>query len=215
MGSPKARLRLRLVAVNLLLTLALLSGVELVCRYREQPELERRKLPPKGASELRVFAFGGSTVYGAPVPQFGFVSQMLYWLRRIYPDRDIRIYNFGMPGVATNYVLQQVTRRLADQPDLIIVVTGHNEFIGGGGQSTQKHGWLVRLGETLSQDSAAVRLLNRVFSRIRSSRGVYVMPCQVVPLDWRSASFAMQLTAFENDLTLVVQRVQQRGVKLF
>jgi len=98
----KGRRALRIIAVNLAVTCALLVAAELACRHVERVKNESllpanlRKLPPKGPSELRVFAFGGSTVYGVPVPEVAWVAQIQYWLKRLYPDRDIRVYNFGM-----------------------------------------------------------------------------------------------------------------------
>jgi len=208
--SPRTRRILSILCVNLLLTLALLTVIEIFARHREQ-DAGNRKLPPKGASELRVFAFGGSTVYGRPVPELAAMAQLRFWLPRLYPDRDIRIFNFGHTGAATSDVLEQVTRRLADQPDLVIVITGGNEFLSPGARAD---GWPARFHQTLLAHSATLRLLQLREERVMASRKEFVMPCQVAPWDRESAVFVRRMAGFEEDLKVIVQRVSERGIKL-
>src|SRR5262245_17821347 len=142
----RARRILLLIAGNLAVTAVLLTVVELVCRRVEQMRIDGqlpeqlRRLPPKESAELRVFTFGGSTVYGVPVPEVGFAAQLQYWLQNLYPERNIRVYNYGRWGKDTAYVLRQVEHRLDDDPDLVIVITGHNEFFG-----SPPHGRMDRL----------------------------------------------------------------------
>jgi len=101
MSSSRVRRVSLVIVVNIAITLVLLAAAELVCRRLEQAGIDRdlpvrlRDIPPRSPGELRVFAFGGSTVFGVPVPEVGFVAQLQYWLERRYPDRDIRIYNYG------------------------------------------------------------------------------------------------------------------------
>ncbi len=214
MVSPKAR-RLGLIAItNVAVAFALLTSIELACRHWEQARIEHsmsaelRTIPAKGSSEIRVFAFGGSTVFGLPVPEVAFVAQMQYWLHRLYPDRNIRVYNLAYPGVDTAYVLRQLTRRLDDQPDLVIVATGHNEFFG------PHHGRIDLIRDTLRLHFAAVRLLETyVEVRTRSRQG-YVMPCQVDVWDQQSASYKDRVADFSEELNHIVKRVRQRGIPL-
>ncbi len=214
MASPKTRRILWIAIINLVVAFALLAVIELFCRHLEQVQIERheparlRQLPPKGPLELRVFAFGGSTVFGLPVPEVGFVAQMQYWLRRLYPDRNIQVYNFGSPGMDTAYALRQLTRRLDDQPDLVIVITGHNEFFG------PHAGRIDRLRETLRVRFATMRILQLGADRITRSKKRNVMPCLVAPWDRESASFKSRMATFEEEMNLIVRRTSQRGVKL-
>ena len=183
----KAR-NIGLIAItNLVVVFALLTLIELACRHWERARMERdtpaelRRIPPKGPSEIRVFAFGGSTVFGLPVPEVAFVAQMQYWLHRLYPNCNIRIYNLGYPGADTAYVLRQLTRRLDDQPDLVIVATGHNEFFG------PHHGRIDRLRFTLRLHFATMRLLDHFVDEMMKYRQGYIMPCQVDVWDQESA----------------------------
>ena len=210
----KAR-KVGLIAVtNLVVGFALLTLIELACRHWEQARIERhmpaelRRIPPKGPSEIRVFAFGGSTVFGAPVPEVAFVAQVQYWLHRLYPNRNIRVYNFGYPAVDTAYVLRQLTRRLDDQPDLVIVATGVNDFFG------PHHGRIDRLRYTLRLHFATMRLLGQFdYAMMRSWQG-YIMPCQVDVWDQESASYKGRIATFNEELNQIVKRVRQKGVPL-
>jgi tetratricopeptide (TPR) repeat protein len=210
----KAR-KMGLIAVaNLAVAFALLTFIELACRHWEQARIERhmpaelRRIPPKGPSEIRVFAFGGSTVFGLPVPEVAFVAQIQYWLHRLYPNRNIRVYNLGSPGEDTAYVLRQLTRRLDDHPDLVIVATGHNEFFG------PHHGRIDRLRDTLRLHFATMRLLTHFVDARMKSRQAYVMPCQVDVWDQESASYKSRIATFNEELNQIVKRVRQKGVPL-
>jgi tetratricopeptide (TPR) repeat protein len=210
MSFPKTRRVLLVATVNLAVTLAILTGVELVCRYVEHVKTARRdpaqlqELPPKKPSELRVFAFGGSTVFGEPAPEVGFVAQMQHWLQRLYPNRAVDVYNFGAAGMDTDYVLRQVTRRLDDQPDLVIVITGHNEFFDP----------RDRVREMLKSHLATMRVLQGFFRQRLQSRRTDVMPCEVLPWDRESAAFKRRIAQFEEAVNLIVARTRERGVKL-
>ena len=86
--------------------------------------------PPKDEEILRVFVFGGSTVQGLPLPKVGLVSQFDYQIRHIFQEkRDLEIYNFGWSGYNSTMIRHLVASTIAQQPDLLIVYTAHNEFI--------------------------------------------------------------------------------------
>jgi tetratricopeptide (TPR) repeat protein len=206
---------LLIAVVNLSVTLVLLGGAELVCRHAEQASIDRklpaqlRTLSAKTPSELRVFAFGGSTVFGVPVPEVGFVAQMQYWLQRLYPDRNIRVYNYGWWAENTGYVLRQFTHRLEAQPDLVIVITGHNEFLG-----SPPSGGLDSIQQTLRSRFATVRLLRQGSSLIKKTPPSFVMPCEVVPWDRKAAYFKGKMAEFEASLQAIVRQASKAGVPL-
>ena len=206
----KAR-KVGLVAIaNLAVALALLTLIELACRHLERAWMERampaelKRIPPKGPSEIRVFAFGGSTVFGLPAPPVAFVAQTRYWLRRLYPNRNIRILNFGYPGEDTAYVLRQLTRWLDDQPDLVIVATGHNEFFG------PHHGRMDRLRFTLRLHFATMRLLDHFVEAMMNYRQGYIMPCQVDVWDPESAAYKGRIANFNEELNQIVKHAPER-----
>lgn len=216
MAMPKARRVLLIAAANLAVLFVLLGVTELACRVvaRATSQLrhpEQYKLAPKARSELRVFAFGASTVWGEPVPEVGFVAQMQYWLQRLYPDRNIRIYNFGEPGKDTGYVLNELIHRLDDQPDLMIVVTGGNEFLWW---APEPEGRIARVREMLSSHFATMRVLQWVIWKVTQSREEFLMPCRLQSWDRQSATFKSRMAAFDRNMSLIIGRAHQRGIPL-
>ncbi|HMD97593.1 MAG TPA: tetratricopeptide repeat protein [Terriglobia bacterium] len=213
MTSSKVGRVLLIAAINLGILLALMTVTELISRHVERakyPWTQPQQVAPKRGSELRVFAFGASTVWGEPVPEISFIAQMRYWLRRFYPDRDIRIYNFGARGKNTAYVLRELTSRLDEQPDLILVITGSNEFLTWGPEPEG----IARIPELLLSYSATTRLLQRAVGKVTGSRGVDPMPCQVQPWDRESDHFKSRLVTLEKEMRLIVERTSQRRIPL-
>lgn len=84
----------------------------------------------KPKQEFRIFVLGGSTVQGRPFStETAFPKWMELQLQAADPDRTYRTINCGGISYAS-YRLRPVLREvLAYQPDLIILATGHNEFL--------------------------------------------------------------------------------------
>ena len=213
MGTRIGRGALKVVAANIAITIGLLAVIELTSRVAEyvvdRQQLKNGQLPQKHDSELRVFVFGGSSVYGMPVPEVAFVAQMQYWLKRLYPERNIRIYNFGMPGANTRYALQEFHRRLADQPDLMIVITGHNEFLAP--FSSER---ATSVDEKLARYFSTVRLVDRALAHMMRYRKGAVTPDHVEPRDRLSVAFRNRVAVFEQSIRDMVSQARQHNVKL-
>src|ERR1043166_2583396 len=204
-------------------TLVVLAATELICRFvegrmdrvpkraptNEEPSKPPSSLPPKGASEVRVFLFGGSSVYGVPVPEVAFAAQMRYWLHRLYPDRDVKIYNFGWGGVDSQYGLHEFQTRLDAEPDLTIVITGHNEFL-----TRDSNEQLDSIRSKLARHLSAMRLVERSVTKKAQSERNNVMPSQILPWDRRSASFRQRIATFEQSVKAIVSAAQQRNAPL-
>ncbi len=202
--------RLLLFVAGSVFTFASLTVTELVCRHLEQARTPGVQVPLKKGAEFRVFVFGGSGVWGEPVPEVSFIALMRYWLRRLYPDRDIRVYNFGERGTDTAYVLRELTGRLDEQPDLIVAITGANEFLRRGPEPEG----IARVRELLFSYSATMRLFQREVGRITGSQGVDLMPCQVQPWDRESAEFKSRIATLEKEMKLIVELTSQRRIPL-
>ena len=85
------------------------------------------KKQPNG---FRVFCLGGSTVHGRPYQhKTSFSAWMQLELAARYPDRRIEIVNCGGISYASYRLLPILREVLDHQPDLIVVATGHNEFL--------------------------------------------------------------------------------------
>ncbi len=94
----------------------------------------RQSLPPSQEhtdnSPLRVWMFGGSTLFGWGVSDaYTLPSQLQVQLQASYPDHQIQVSNFGIPWYFSSQELALfVTNlRLQDPPDIAIFLDGLNE----------------------------------------------------------------------------------------
>jgi lysophospholipase L1-like esterase len=84
----------------------------------------------KPRNEFRIFVFGGSTVAGEPFSsETAFPSWLELALRAADPRRDWNVVNCGGISYASYRLAPIVKECLGYEPDLIILSTGHNEFL--------------------------------------------------------------------------------------
>lgn len=84
--------------------------------------------PPGNA--LRVAVLGESAAYGYPDPAFALSRFLEGMLERQYPERKVEVINAALSGVSAT-VLQEALRDVLQlAPDVVVLYTGNNEFIG-------------------------------------------------------------------------------------
>ncbi len=93
---------------------------------------------------FRVFVMGGSSAAGFPFPPNGsfarYIQKRLYIL---YPQKTIEVINVAMSAI-NSYALRDMLPGIIEQePDLIIIYAGHNEYYGALGV-----GSMESLGDT-------------------------------------------------------------------
>lgn len=101
-----------------------------VIRSREpffQPQSFAAVKPTNG---LRIFSFGGSTVYGHPyLADTAFPKWLELELSAAHPGRRVESVNCGGISYAS-YRLAPIVREVLEyQPDLIVLAMGHNDFL--------------------------------------------------------------------------------------
>ncbi|MBL8849539.1 MAG: hypothetical protein JNG89_07640 [Planctomycetaceae bacterium] len=85
-----------------------------------------RKLP----GDFRIFCLGGSTVQGRPfATETSYTSWLEITLNAAQPDRHWDVINCGGVSYASYRLIPILHEVLTYQPDLIILDTGHNEFL--------------------------------------------------------------------------------------
>jgi len=103
--------------------------------YRTTLARERFFLPQefpvaKPRNEFRIFCLGGSTVYGHPYQaDTAFPKWLELELNATDPRHTFRTINCGGISYASYRLARIVKEVLHYQPDLIILATGHNEFL--------------------------------------------------------------------------------------
>jgi tetratricopeptide (TPR) repeat protein len=85
----------------------------------------------KRENSYRVFIMGGSSAAGFPyTPNGSFGRYIRKRLELIQPDRKIEVVNIAMSAI-NSYALRDLLPGVIDQqPDLIIIYAGHNEYYG-------------------------------------------------------------------------------------
>jgi len=150
-------------------TAALLVVLEFALRALQGPSLKHPKFgclaAAKEAGQTMIVFLGGSTVWGAPSQQLGFVQQFTDALKKREQAEAIAVCNVAEPGRDSSGVLIDFAETLRFHPDLVVVLTGHNEFLSRFYQPV----WLRMLREWADR-LAMVAMLRRVdLSRSRSS----------------------------------------------
>lgn len=119
---------------------------------------EERFPATKAADEFRVFVVGGSTVQGRPFSiETSFARYLEMSLNRAAPDVRWRVVNCGGISYASYRLVPIVEECVRYEPDLIIVCTGHNEY-------------LEFATYAAARQSTAVTTAYRFFDRLQSFR---------------------------------------------
>lgn len=157
----------------------------------------------------RIFIYGGSTVAGLPIRQWGFVAQFKFWLRKLHPERTIEIYNFGKPAASSDYVRYSLEKTISHNPDLLIVLCGHNEFL------TRK---LKSWPEKVVESTPLTRVMNRAWKELQyrfyPPKANNILPEHIQTFDRKSSLFRMKIKNYFNNIHQIVKRAQEHRVPL-
>lgn len=213
---PSTRRKLVFSAVALVLGLGLLEGV---CRLAEllvaQPlakpwAAQVDRVPPKRPGELRVFVYGASTVRGhRQVPQLSLLPQLGHWLRKGFPDRNARVYGFGVGSLSSWRVRRMLAETFHLAPDVAVVMTGHNEFLlpeveGGTDVPLEVLRW-----------SATGRVIAHLLGRARTWRRKRRQVSGMLPsFDPRSQVVRDKRAAYRRNIDAIVHQARSAGVRL-
>jgi hypothetical protein len=89
---------------------------------------------PKPEGTFRIVVVGGSTVVGFPYPSdLAFPRFLEILLSQQGLNRKFEVLNAGITAINSFSEADLVEQAVACEPDLILVYTGHNEFVGPGG----------------------------------------------------------------------------------
>lgn len=84
----------------------------------------------KAPDEFRIFCLGGSTVQGRPFAiETSFPTFLELSLQAAEPDRQWEVVNCGGVSYASYRLVPILEEVLQHEPDLIVLCTGHNEFL--------------------------------------------------------------------------------------
>ncbi|MDH7460041.1 hypothetical protein QEG73_02085 [Chitinophagaceae bacterium 26-R-25] len=129
----------------------------------------------KNPNTIRIFVLGESTTIGYPYFHNGSFHRMLFYrLMHSMPDKNFEIVNVSLTAV-NSYTILDFARQVVDQqPDAVLIFTGHNEYYGAlGVGSTQQLGTSRGLVKTILylRQLKITQLLTNAWLHLRSLGG--------------------------------------------
>lgn len=93
----------------------------------------------KPENGYRIFVMGGSTAAGYPYANNVMFPRILqHRLADVFPERRIEVVNTAMTAINSYTLLDFMDEILAQQPDVILIYAGHNEFYGALGAASNE-----------------------------------------------------------------------------
>ena len=193
--------------------------------FRPTPELDLFQ-SDKTPGTYRIFVQGESTAQGFPYGHGGAPSRMLEQrLQAAFPEWEVEVVNTALTAVSSWTLLDQADEIIAQEPDAVVIYTGHNEFYGafGVGSTTTLGRWrpLVKT-YLMMRHVRTAQLLADLLSRIGDTRRGKSSPDaprtvmqlmageQRVPLD--SPRYREGLDQFRANLGELLARYQRHGI---
>jgi tetratricopeptide (TPR) repeat protein len=176
---------------------------------------------------LRIFVQGESSAAGFPYGRWASPAALLQQrLQRAYPDRNVEVINTGMAAVTSYVLLDFADEIIAQQPDAVVIYTGHNEYLGIGGVGSSL---ASARSPTLARGILKLRRLHlyRALERALASLGPAADPLAArdgtlmsrvaaersIPLG--SPLYERGLAQFRGNLARLLQRYRAAGVPVF
>lgn len=178
----------------------------------------------KSAGSFRIFIQGGSTAAGFPYGRWGSLQGMLEQrFKRLYPDKEIEIINTAMAAVNSYTLLDFVDEIIEQQPDLVLIYAGHNEYLGimgVGSAFAAKGGRLATLLHLKFKNWRLYQLLQKTYSLVFSpdkqpSKTNKTLMSQVAKekeIALGSELYQQGIEQFTGNMSLILQKYQAVGI---
>ncbi|PCH96204.1 MAG: hypothetical protein COB83_06295 [Gammaproteobacteria bacterium] len=178
----------------------------------------------KNKDSFRIFIQGGSTAAGFPYGRWGSLQGMVEQrFKRLYPDKEIEIINTAMAAVNSYTLLDFVDEIIEQQPDLVLIYAGHNEYLGimgVGSAFAAKGGRLATLLHLKFKNWRLYQLLQDVYTLIfvpdiQPSKTNQTLMSQVAKekeIIFGSDLYNQGIVQFEQNMSLVLEKYQQAGI---
>jgi tetratricopeptide (TPR) repeat protein len=182
----------------------------------------------KRENAFRVFVMGGSSAQGFPFSPNGTFSRYIRdRLELIYPNKYIEVVNLGITATNSYTIRDLIPGALEQEPDLILIYAGHNEYYGAFGVgSTENVGnsremvnFLIWLNKFKSVEilrsglNAAISLFTSNADKDISRGGTLmarIVKEQLIP--YNSESFNVGIKQFEGNFEDILQMTKEANV---
>lgn len=181
----------------------------------------------KKPGTFRVFVLGESSAAGFPFEPTGSYSRYIRdRLQLIYPKQNIEVVNVSMAAINSIVIKDMLPEILKQQPDLILLYVGHNEYYGVFGAASQSlfAGNTTMISLMLYMNEfKTVELIRNSMNKISSwfkgkekDSGATLMArmakSNLVP--YQSALYKAGINQFESTLSDIIQMIKDKNVPL-
>ena len=178
----------------------------------------------KNKKSFRIFIQGGSTAAGFPYGRWGSLQGMIEQrFKRLYPNKEIEIINTAMAAVNSYTLLDFVDEIIEQQPDLVLIYAGHNEYLGimgVGSAFAAKGGRLATLLHLKLKNWRIYQLLQRAYYLVFSSneqpkKTNQTLMSQVAKekeIELNSDLYQQGVEQFTGNMSLILQKYKNAGV---
>jgi tetratricopeptide (TPR) repeat protein len=186
-------------------------------------------LKQKPVNGYRIMVLGGSSAAGFPYGNNLMFSRILHrYLLETFPGRTIEMMNLAMTAINSYAFIDLIDEVLEQEPDLILIYAGHNEFYGAMGvastQSITRSRWLIQSYLALKNFRSFLLLRDLIgrlqlwFSEPQDDKEVHptatlmerIVSDQVIPC--KSDIYQKGLHQFEENLSDVLEKCSEAGV---
>lgn len=179
----------------------------------------------KSPGTVRIFVVGGSTAEGYPYGYGASPAGMLQQrLQRTFPERKIEVITTAMCAVNT-YTLLDFTDEIIEQdPDAVLVYSGHNEYVGLLGIGSAFSAGIRRpavLSFLLLRNLRVFQLLQRVAStsrpkpKDRSNRTLMATIVREKKIPIGSPLYERGFDQYRANLRAILSRYRKAGIPVF
>ena len=179
----------------------------------------------KTENSFRVFVLGGSSAAGYPYMPFGSFSRYIRKRLEIaYPDKEIEVVNISLTAVNSYTIRDFIPDALEQNPDLILIYAGHNEYYGALGvgslESLGRSRTLVNFLLGLNHFKTIQLLRNVIQSGMKIFSGdenegkgtLMARMAQQKSIPFNSDTFNAGLEQFEGNMRDVLEMIKNKNV---
>ncbi|MCJ8318387.1 MAG: SGNH/GDSL hydrolase family protein [Colwellia sp.] len=212
-------------------TLYLQPNPKVINRYFSDEKLAPKVSPDtvyfkkeKSAGSFRIFIQGGSTAAGFPYGRWGSLQGMLEQrFKRLYPNKEIEIINTAMAAVNSYTLLDFVDEIIEQQPDLVLIYAGHNEYLGVmgvGSAFAAKGGRLATLLHLKFKNWRLYQLLQKSYSLVfspdeqpsKTNKSLMSQVAKEKEIVLGSDLYQLGIEQFTGNMSLILQKYQSAGI---
>jgi lysophospholipase L1-like esterase len=204
---------------------------DVIHRYFPEPRFAPNVSPDtvyfskqKPLDSFRIVIQGGSTAAGFPYGRWASLQGMLEQrFKRLYPNKNIEIINTAMAAVNSYTLLDFVDEIIAQQPDLVLIYAGHNEYLGIMGVGSAiggKGGRLATMLHLSFKDWRLYQLMQRAYSKImlgdqllqRTDKSLMSQVAKEKNIALDSELFKRGIAQFTENMSSLLAKYQAAGV---